>query len=153
MLAITDLQWQLKVYKKGIHCKVSVVIITLLWLLFFGNFQILQCFYPLKRNMTRIESLHTIGFSRFFSWKENLKCSSAVSTDRCPFSHLFLTAKLDCLDQGRTSSSWPASAIWSPPWPRCGRRAAWRWGSQGRRGRPAKPSTPVSAAPLSTWED
>ena len=55
--------------------------------------------------------------------------------------------------QGRSASSPPASARWSPPRPPCGRQAAWRWGSQGRRGRPAKPSTPVSAASLSTWED
>ena len=58
--------------------------------------------------------------------------------------------------QGRSASSPPASARWSPPRPPCGRRAAWRVGSQGRRGHPAKPSTPVSAASLSTcstWED
>ena len=53
-------------------------------------------------------------------------------------------------DQGRSASSRPASARLFPPQPPCGRRAAWRWGSQSRRGRPAKPSTPVSAAPLST---
>ena len=56
--------------------------------------------------------------------------------------------------EGRSASSWPASsAIWSPPRPLFGCRAAWRVGSQGRRGRPAKPLTPLSAAPLSTWED
>ena len=64
-------------------------------------------------------------------------------------------------DEGRSAichlpsaSSPPASsARWSRPRPQCGCRAAWRVGSKGRRGRPAKPLTPVSFAPLSTWND
>ena len=57
-------------------------------------------------------------------------------------------------DQSRSASSRPASsARLFPPRPQCGCRAAWRWGSQGRRARPAKPLTPVSAAPLSTCEE
>ena len=86
-------------------------------------------------NFTRIKNFHTIVVFFFSSMRAFLAIPD-VSTD-----------------QGRSASSLPASARWSPPWPPCGRRAAWRWGSQGRRGRPAKPSTPVSAAPLSTWED
>ena len=46
----------------------------------------------------------------------------------------------------------PASARWFPPWPLCGCWAARRWGSQGRWGRPAKPSTRVSAAPSSVHQ-
>ena len=106
---------------------------------------------------TRVEICNLKSFVKklFFSGG-SFFCKFPPSTDQLRvFSHLFLTAKPDCLDQGRASSFWPeSSARWFPPRPRCEHRAAWRWGSQGRRGRPAKPSTPVSAAPLlSTWED
>ena len=57
-------------------------------------------------------------------------------------------------DPGRSASSPPAfSAIWSRPRPQSGRQAGWRVDSQDRRGRPAKPLTPVFAEPLSTWKD
>ena len=126
------------------------------------NLIIWSCsFFPLKWKFhiwqARIKTLTHLAISRktlkkpfagpSLYWHQENRLQS--------LSHLFLTAKLDCQDQGRSASCWPASsARWSPPWPRCGHRAAWRWGSQDRRGRPAEPSTPVSAAPLlSTWED
>ena len=87
-----------------------------------------------------------IGFE--FQWMAN------------SFSHVQASLVL-FTDEGRSAichlpsaSSRPASsARWFPPWSPCGCRAAWRVGSQGRRGRPAKPLTPLSAAPLSTWGD
>ena len=104
---------------------------------------------PLKWNKGRNLQLEKLCKKTIFSGG-SLFCKFPPSTDQLRvFSHLFLTAKLDCQDQGRSASSWPASsARWSPPWPPYGRRAAWRWGSQGRRGRPAKPSTTVSNVKL-----
>ena len=66
---------------------------------------------------------------------------------------LFADSRCISIYEGRCASSQPASARLFHPRPPRGRQAGWRVGSQGRRGRPAKPWTPVSAALLSTWED
>ena len=65
---------------------------------------------------------------------------------------LFADSRSISIYEGRCASSQPASARLFHPRPPRGRQAGWRVGSQGRRGRPAKLLTPVSAALLSTWD-
>ena len=83
------------------------------------------------------------------------KGRSASCTHPASSSRWSIWRCLDCVFWPGRSASSPlaSSARWSRPRPLCGLQAGWRVGSQGRRGRLAKPWTPLSSALLSTWEN